>query len=288
MPNFARICWVSELARNTWSPRFLRIIRAWSDVEWLSVRNGVRKCAMISPAPMQAPIGGPRWNNEGLAHLALGRTSSSGNGLSFSRTFQSEEVRFIALGEPQHLRTLEEAWKAQDHSEIGAHLGYPQCCTCAFTKRCVDGNATDPTWAIASCSVSPTASIDIDADRPGRSIANIFWRGVGIRAIPHLPCKIDCSPSIHLASGFLNTGMRFAFGEEMDWLEEILQWPLEWSALHGIAEIKTPILKISARTDPTSEKITLRWHGSAYPEEGARGRRFPYGYHKHRLTQLPA
>jgi hypothetical protein len=56
----------------------------------------------------------------------------------------------------------------------------------------------------------------------------------------------------------------------------VLSWPVEWSGLHGIAEIKTPVLKISARTDATAEKYTVRWSGTGYPDEGATGLRFPY------------
>ena len=51
---------------------------------------------------------------------------------------------------------------------------------------------------------------------------------------------------------------------------------VEWSGLHGIAEIKTPVLKISARTDATAQKYTVRWSGTGYPDEGATGLRFPY------------
>ena len=66
------------------------------------------------------------------------------------------------------------------------------------------------------------------------------------------------------------------FGAEIEWLREILGWPLEWSALHGIAEIKTPVLRASARTDATPRKYVVRWEGESYPEGGASGLSFPY------------
>jgi hypothetical protein len=62
----------------------------------------------------------------------------------------------------------------------------------------------------------------------------------------------------------------------MDWLLEILSWPVEWSALHGIAEIKTPVLKVCTRTDATPSKYVVRRQGDAYPEEGAKGLTFAY------------
>jgi hypothetical protein len=63
---------------------------------------------------------------------------------------------------------------------------------------------------------------------------------------------------------------------EMEWLEDILSWPAEWSALHGIAELKTPILKMTTRAEATAWKDVVRWNGSRYPDEGARGVNFPY------------
>jgi hypothetical protein len=63
----------------------------------------------------------------------------------------------------------------------------------------------------------------------------------------------------------------------MDWMLEILDWPVQWSALHGIAEIKTPVLKVSARTDATPVDYVVRRPGRARPREGARGLGFPYG-----------
>ena len=55
---------------------------------------------------------------------------------------------------------------------------------------------------------------------------------------------------------------------------EMFQWPVEWSALHGIAEIRTPILKMARNTDMMESKRVLRRPGSAFPEEGARGDSF--------------
>jgi SAM-dependent methyltransferase len=56
----------------------------------------------------------------------------------------------------------------------------------------------------------------------------------------------------------------------------MLTWPMEWSALHGIAEIRTPLLKIATDAEATPEKHVVRTTGSAYPDEGARGIVYPY------------
>ena len=48
LPDFTRISWVSDQARATWEPRIQRIGHAWSEIEWRSVLNGSRRCALTS------------------------------------------------------------------------------------------------------------------------------------------------------------------------------------------------------------------------------------------------
>ena len=108
------------------------------------------------------------------------------------------------------------------------------------------------------------------------SATNIFWRQVGIRTIPHIPCRLDCQPSLATAEQFLEVGRQAGFAEETAWLQEILSWPVEWSALHGIAELKTPVLRMAFRTDATPDKLVVRWVSDSYPEHGATGVMFPY------------
>jgi hypothetical protein len=91
-----------------------------------------------------------------------------------------------------------------------------------------------------------------------------------------LPCRFDCEATVEVASQSIDIGRRHGFTQEMDWLLEILSWPVEWSALHGIAEIKTPILRVSTRTDAGGTRCTVRWRGTAYPAEGVTGLGFPY------------
>jgi SAM-dependent methyltransferase len=62
----------------------------------------------------------------------------------------------------------------------------------------------------------------------------------------------------------------------MDWMLEILSWPVEWTALHGIAEIKTPLMRVSTQTDATPDKYVVQRLSQAYPQEGALGAAFPF------------
>ena len=116
-------------------------------------------------------------------------------------------------------------------------------------------------------------SIDVDSLHV---TTNMLWRWIGVRAVPHLPCSFDCAGTIRFGEQFLALGRRLGYAEEIGWIEEILSWPVEWSALHGIAEVKTPVLKMITATDATPYKYTVQIKGEKYPSEGATGLYFPY------------
>jgi hypothetical protein len=105
--------------------------------------------------------------------------------------------------------------------------------------------------------------------------------------VPHLPCSFHCEKSLKFAEDFITLGRDVGHQTEIDWAIEVLRWPVEWSTLHGIAEIKTPILKTSANTDATPLKYTARWRGSTYPKERATGVGFPYQAARNSRTTGP-
>jgi hypothetical protein len=182
------------------------------------------------------------------------------------------------VGSLDAIEELRKAWAASDHETIGTLFGYPSCCRAFFRQVWVDQRCIDTTWAMAINTVRPSADwsvrIELPSDVP--PFANILWRWLGVRAVPHLPCRFDCPETIAFGKSMLEVGEHVGYDEEVGWIREILAWPVEWSGLHGIAEVKTPILKISTRTDATARKDIVRWSGTRYPREGAVGLRFPY------------
>jgi hypothetical protein len=107
-------------------------------------------------------------------------------------------------------------------------------------------------------------------------VTNVLCRWLGIRAVPHLPCRFDCEATRELGQRLMTLGRKEGFGQELAWLEEALSGPIEWSALHGIAEIRTSFAKIVTRTDPTATEFTVRLKGLRRPMNLVRGTRFPY------------
>jgi hypothetical protein len=290
LPDFLRLSWVSDHAREVWTPRLKRIVFAWGVMERESVLHRIRKCAVeknSQPEGILADESSPR--KFPVLKLDSGIDGVSATG-SDGAALPSGQVSHFAIGDFHCVQELRSAWLAQDHNSTGRLLGYPPCCTQAFVERYANGNFTDPIWPTSSAS-SPAKEgferqLDIDAGAPS---CNIFWRSLGIRSVPHLPCRFDCEATAQLSRCFIDLAPRLGFAPEIEWLLQVLSWPVEWSALHGIAEIKTPILKISTATDATARKFTVCWIGNSYPNEGAQAIRFPYQTpHRLALTESPA
>jgi hypothetical protein len=278
LPDFTRLSWVNEPARELWAPRIDRIIRAWAEIEWTSVLLGARACAKLRLPVDELIAGAGRWAAHGLASMPLSQEGDPGQ-IYCSRaapvTPGQPILLSVAVGSLADVARFRRAWDTGDHDEIGALLGYPACCRRFFQRSWVDERSVDPTWAQACATAAPEDGATA-VELGGPPAANLLWRWMGVRAVAHLPCRFDCGPTAEVAAALREVGVSAGFAQEMDWVDEILSWPVEWSALHGIAEIKTPILKISTRTDATAGKLAVRWRGSRYPEAGARGLSFPF------------
>jgi len=277
LPKFLRLSWVSDRAREVWTSRVKRILAAWGVMERESVLHGVRKCALEKSSLQQGIL----LDASAAAGFIVAKLDAGTDEVSTMEsngaTAASDKVSHFAIGDSSSVQELRSAWLAQDHDKIGGLLGYPPCCTQAFCERYARGDFSDPIWptSIASSPAKQGVERHIDIET-GSPSCNIFWRSFGIRSVPHLPCRFDCEATAELSRSFFDLAARLGFAEEIEWLTQILSWPVEWTALHGIAEIKTPILKISTATDATARKFTACWIGSSYPDEGVQAIRFPY------------
>jgi uncharacterized protein len=277
-PDFVRIAWVNDRAKDVWEPRLLRIQKAWSAIEWLSVLHKIRRCAVTMADPRAFVTRGAEWASHGLNALPISIEGQMQ--YPYTSTAAPVEPRNlyifrIVVGTPQDVTAFKRAFDARDDERVGDLLGYPACCRRFFRKLWVERGVTDTTWATAlQNAVRRDGDSFVEVRGPNQ--ANTLWRWLGIRAIPHLPCRFDCETSAELAERLMDVGRRAGYAEEVDWMMDILSWPVEWTALHGIAEIKTPVLKISTRTDVTMRKCVVQRQGDTYPPEGAQGLNFPY------------
>lgn len=263
-PESARRAWVSDEARETWEPRIRRIGDAWSEITWASVAAGLRRCAIVHLTPERMVKAAARWTECGLNTLPL----------QADKYGREHVVLRIAVGRGAATREMKHCYDKNDQDGIGRLLGYPQCCRAFFQRTWTGERRTDTTWAMAANTSAPDDGQIIRVDGP--LYCNILNRWDGVRAVQHLPCRFDCAPSCRLGERFLALARDAGLSDEVDWIEEILDWPVEWSSLHGIAEIRNPVAKVVTQTDATLQRLTVRWLGRGFPALGAVGLRFPY------------
>ncbi len=297
LPEWTRVIWTTPAAREKWETILHDITSAWTRIEKWAVVDGARDSCLTMIEPERLPELS-RWaTRQGLLVLPMGQVglsdqySASSMPIAAGRPWQYR----VVLCRPEHRGAWFEAWDTATTNDevIGQLLGFPECCRRFFEKVWIEEKYLDTTWPMAES----TAWIDDNELREqrrligvgGHDACNILWRWMGVRAVAHLPCSFDCKATVDVAKMFRQVAIDFDRGEWMDLTEEILSWPVEWSALHGIAEIKTPILKVSSRTDMTAEKYVVQREGSGYPVEGASGISFPYQNRQRvQVTKTPA
>lgn len=251
-----RLAWVSDRARDVWAPRMERVRQAWSVLEIESVRRRQRPCALVVLPAYRIFDVMSAAANDGLVVESL---QSIMSGLHLY-------VR-VGIGRREDVNAL----RGADDLAVARMLGYPHCCIEFFRAHWYDRNEKDLTFATAAASARDAGDLILAVP-----LLNTLLRWIEIRLIPHMPCAFDCPASVANGRAFADLGKESGFGQEMEWAEEMLSWPMEWSALHGIAEVRTPVLKFMAETDPTDRKRLVRIAGAGYPAEGARGITFPY------------
>ena len=286
IPAFTRLTWVSLSAKEVWLPRLLRIVDAWSHIEWATVVNGVRACAITTISIDELSKVSNQWLREGIVFLPLSNTNHTNPFLGQNEQGNKSCLQLV-VGKINALQDFQVGLEHDDHNVIGRLLNYPDCCQHFLREIWESHRIRDATWPIAIATDSSTQKmLSATVEVSGPPQANILWRVLNISSVCHLPCCFNCSKTVDTANHLISTGRDAGYTEEMDWLLELLSWPVEWSALHGIAEIKTPILRICTSTDATGSKYTIRYQGENYPQEGARALNFPYQMpHSRRVTQ---
>ena len=292
LPEQSRVAWVSERAREVWEERIGLVKRAWFEIEKLSVQEQVRECCLTVCAPQLYLRECERARDMDLFVIAVDATRASSQGYSSRADAPRDGEPFqfrTVLGRPKALSRFREAWREGDNGTIGELLGFPACCRSFFDRVWVDAQLLDTCWAMAANSphaYESNGSEEIRTVTDALPYANIFWRWLGVRAVPHLPCDTTCEPTAALGKELMEVGRRRGYAAEMDWLAEMLSWPVEWSACHGIGEVRSPILKLEMTTDSTPGTLRVRLPGSDYPPEGARGLAYPYSSDLARNAQL--
>jgi len=277
LPDFVRAAWTGANAKALWEDRIRRIVLAWFELEWRSVAEGWRECCVTTVDPAGFDEQSALWDRQGLQAEVMEQQPMT------PLVRCSDEPgcwHRVVVGRRTAVARFRDAWERDDFGALGRLLGWPRCCASFCRGLWHDSGWLDTTWPMAAAGArGMRAGACIKVASPWQT--NILWRGMGVRPVPHLPCAFTCAESAAWATRYVALGAAAGFGPEMEWLREILSWPVDWSALHGIAEVRTPILKWVVPTDATLTRHRVCRTGSAYPLDGADAPAFPFeGRHR--------
>lgn len=263
LPRFCRDLWVGVEAREHWQPRLSSLAARLEDVAFarLAACDGAQ---LVDPTADEFTGLRARASEHGLSTLRLPCRADLAPHLDNPVLIANADV----------IERLTWAWHRGDVETWLAALGLPGCCARAYVERHVEQRFVDGAFITLA---------DAPDEITAPAALNRMLVRIGLAALDHDPCSPHCSASLTLAE------TRLGFARErdpaaVDELLAILAWPMEWSALHGAVELRTPIVKLCWDTDPTAGPVIRRRLGDVWPLHAAVGQRFPYrSPERHRL-----
>lgn len=260
LPEFVRFMWTGEKVKEIWENRIKRIPRIWNIVEAHSVKEGFRPYALIC---IQA------WEEEEIHAIANGLGL---NILSLEKS--SYGLDRLILSSRNTFSPILDALNSRNWHVLGSLLGYPDCCceSSAFYGRHRD---ICRKAALNTASASISLRSDFYSFRCIPQTNMLLYR-LGLKSTPHIPCSFACLETVKISRRYYELASSVGYKEEFDQLFELLAAPMEWSCLHGIAEVKTPVFKACMNTDASAHKQVIHLLSTQYPAASVSGYSFPY------------
>lgn len=264
LPEFNRIVWASERAKTVWQPRIGAVNHVWQRIERASVVAKMRLGGLQNVSP-EGLLELQDWcfQND-ISYAILNREGASGTYSNASHPVKPGKPWLYRVYFGFSPREFLDHWKNGDERAIGEFLGYPQCCTEFFSRYWKDEGWRDLTYPMFKNTQRTRGPFE----------CNILLRHLGVRAVFHLPCSFVCTSTCKIADDILSY-RSMGYEHEISWIIEMLNWPVKWSSLHGVAITTTPVVKIISSSDALDEKVELERDGIP-PEEASRGTEFPY------------
>ena len=234
-------------ARSEWEPVLRAAQAAWSELELVSVSEGLRNAALIQLQAEEIARAGADCARVGLELSILNHADGSFRAAVHVRGLSAEWYR---------------AWAESDHDAIGKMLGFPVCCREFFARAWAGTDDRDVTPAMETVN--------------GPWQANTMLRWLGVRLVPHLPCSGMCLRTVANADAYLDLGARL--GIDVSALETLLRLPVTHDARNGVLIVSTPHFRFMAggseeafkTSRPAAEPDT--WTDNGFASMGAMDR----------------
>lgn len=133
-------------------------------------------------------------------------------------------------------------------------------------------------WDIAHASETARLKAPSLIEHDQTLLSILLWDHIGLSLFGEQPLSLSSGRHVALVDDHLTWMEQTGLETAAALAREVLSWPVEWSSLNGIEEIRTPILKYMTTnwTKPYHTRHTVQLLGNAYPADGAAGLNFPY------------
>lgn len=252
MPPVARLTWNSGPARDYWAPRMARAKALCRRLEMESVRHGLRDAGILSMSPETIDA----WTESGGKFVEIAKADPQDtHALSLKENGRPFGVicRDVAKGE-----AIKKAYWAREDAEVGHLQGYPGCCVDFFNRAWTAG-FIDPIWQQAAGFDHPVKQTRIHVK--GHPYCNVVLRVFGLRLAPMLPHSFDCPECIAQVHPLVTLAMDLDPAAATDLLT-LLEMPLRWDCLKGIAIIHTPIFRCHVNSVACYPRYVLDYEAS--------------------------
>jgi uncharacterized protein len=254
----ARVSWVSPAARLRWEKRLDELSTLIEDMTVHAARGLHGKCSarVVPRTSLKRLI--ELAETHGLAWAELPVEALPGG--IYARWTDSHPSVFIA-GTAEVISKVKAAGIDRTAAEVHSFLDLPQCCL---------------NFAAKSIRHEGAAALHGTINIPASVPTHTLLAPLELSALAIHPCRYDCTQAIGFAECLLQTMAELGFASQAAWLRDCLAWPLSYSELHGIAEIKTPVFKLCFDTGVDLGHRRVLRNGSGLAEEGAVGLSFPF------------
>jgi hypothetical protein len=271
---FLRVSWVSATARTIWAERLQAARLALEKIAVTSTGADGYPILLRLDSVYPHEVAGivAKWAQAGLAAERLDLAAERVSRLDACHHPSDARRVFVLVGQHSAIDAAKSAARADDRMAWHAAFGRPDCCAEA-RNRAYDMGLHDPLWALWFGSRACGQTM-IEGDL--RWTGNTLALRLGFSPLPFVPCWVECDHAAVMTEATVAYARRLGYEREMDDLVELMNWPMAWSTLHGIAELRTPLFKAMWNSDSTAEHHELQLRSSCYPAEAPTGLRFPH------------
>lgn len=268
-PSFTRTTFHSTRAQEFWQSHIRRAGNSVELAEMESIVHGLRECGTIHIPNMNGDRVYEKLARAGLYWKQLAQVGSS-QGFSHRRHApvtpgNPNFTWFTVMGSSQQ---VVDDWamfyEASNHEAMGKLLGFPPCCRKFFVREWTQ--YCDPIWQAALNSQNAGEIIKNEAtERPeyrihvvGHPGSNVMLRYVGVRTWFHIPCALNCQPTIEKSKQWMD------LLEEIDSkcaqsLRYLLSLPLAWDVCHGYVKVITPAFTVHAGSVEAAHRYIVEY-----------------------------